>query len=223
MKKFLVGLLIVAIVLVGLAFVGERFAAATVANKISAAVTDAVPGIGSVSTSIEDGPVAPQLVKGSLSHVKVTMNGVPLQGGMSLGDVVVDLTDVSTSSPRTAKTVTAHATLSTDQIQKMLGDAWKVTPHGDTLQIATTGALPITGTVQPVVEAGKLTLNLTGVTILGISVDPANIPSAIKDRLNGLTAGFGSLPLGLQLSNVTVTPAGVDITADGTNVTLDKG
>ena len=223
MKKFLVGILIAGIALVALAFVGERVASAAVANRISSAVTDAVPGIGSVSTSIEGGPVTPQLAKGSLSHVKVTMNDVPLQGGMALSKVDVDLTDVSTSSPRTAGTVAAHATLTTDQIQKLLGDAWKVTPQGDSLQIGTTGALPISGTVQPVVEAGKLNLNLTGVTVLGVQVDPANIPAIIKDRLNGLTAGLGSLPLGLQLSTVTVTPAGVDLTANGVDVTLDQG
>jgi len=223
MKKFLIGFLVSALVLLGLAFAGERVAAATVANRISAAVTDAVPGIGSVSTSIEDGLVAPQLAKGSLSHVKVDMTDVPLQGGMALSAVNVDLTNVSTASPRTAERVLARATLTTDQIQKFLGDAWKVTPTGDSLAIATTGVLPITGTVQPVVEAGKLNLNLTAVTILGVHVDPANIPSVIKDRLNGLTAGFGALPLGLKLSSVAVTPAGVDLIADGSNVTLDKG
>jgi hypothetical protein len=223
MKKFLVGLLVAGIVLAALAFGGERFASAAVANRISSAVSAAVPGIGSVSTSIEDGPVTPQLAKGTLSHVKVTMNDVPLQGGMALSKVDVDLTNVSTSSPRTAGTVVAHATLTTDQIQKLLGDAWKVTPQGDSLNIATTGALPITGTVQPVVQEGKLNLNLTGVTVLGVQVDPANIPAIIKDRLNGLTAGFGSLPLGLELSTVAVTQAGVDLTANGANVTLDNG
>ncbi len=223
MKKLVVGIVVAVIALVGVAFVGERVASATVASKISAAVTDAVPGIGSVSTTIEDGPVAPQLAKGSLSHVNVVMNDVPLQGGMKLDQVNVDLTDVSTSTPRTAKAVVANATLTTGQIQKLLGDAWKVTPQGDALKIATTGALPITGTVKPVVSDGKLMLDLTGVTVLGISVDPANIPSAIKDRLNELTAGFGSLPLGLQLSSVTVTPAGLQIAAGGSNVTLDQG
>ena len=113
--------------------------------------------------------------------------------------------------------------LSTTQIQKLLGDAWKVTPQGDALQISTSGALPITGTVQPVVQSGQLTLNLTDVTVLGIHVDPANIPAVIKDRLNGLTAGFGKLPLGLHLSGVTVVPSGVNITAAGSNVNLEQG
>lgn len=223
MKKFLIGILVAVLTLGGVAFAGEKVASASVADKISSAVTDAIPGVGSVTTSIDGGPVTPQLASGSLSHVLLTMKGVPLQGGVSLDDVVVDLTDVKTASPRTARTVEAHANLATGQIQKLLGDAWKVTPQGDSLQIATTGALPISGTVKPVVESGKLNLDLTGVTVLGIHVDPANIPTVIKDRLSGLTSGFGSLPLGLQLSSVNVTPSGVAITANGTDVTLEKG
>ena len=140
-----------------------------------------------------------------------------------MDDVNVDLTDVATTSPRIAKTVNAQATLTTSQIQKLLGEAWKVTPAGNTLKIATTGLLPISGTVQPEVQDGALKLNLTDVTVLGVHVDPANIPSMIKDRLNALTAGFGKLPLGLHLSNVTVTSTGVDITAQGANVNLDQG
>ena len=223
MKKLLIGVLVAAVVLIGLAFAGEKLAAATVANRVSDAVTRAVPGVGSVSTTVEGGLVAPQLARGSLSQVHVTMTGVPLDGGLALDDVNVDLVDVTTSSPRTAKTITAQAMLSTTQIQKLLGDAWKVTPQGDALQISTSGALPITGTVQPVVQSGLLTLNLTDVTVLGIHVDPANIPAVIKDRLNGLTAGFGKLPLGLHLSGVTVVPSGVNITAAGSNVNLEQG
>ena len=223
MKKLLIGVLVAAVVLLGLAFAGEKLAAATVANRVSDAVTRAVPGVGSVSTTVEGGLVAPQLARGSLSQVHVTMTGVPLDGGLALDDANVDLVDVTTSSPRTAKTITAQAMLSTTQIQKLLGDAWKVTPQGDALQISTSGALPITGTVQPVVQSGQLTLNLTDVTVLGIHVDPANIPAVIKDRLNGLTAGFGKLPLGLHLSGVTVVPSGVNITAAGSNVNLEQG
>lgn len=223
MKKLLIGLLVAAVVLIGLAFAGEKLAAATVANRVTDAVTRAVPGVGSVSTTVDGGLVAPQLARGSLSQVHVTMTGVPLEGGLALDDVKIDLVDVTTSSPRTAKTITAQALLSTTQIQKLLGDAWKVTPQGDALQISTSGALPITGTVQPVVQSGQLTLNLTDVTVLGIHVDPANIPAVIKDRLNGLTAGFGKLPLGLHLSGVTVVPSGVSITAAGTNVNLEQG
>ncbi len=223
MKKFLIGLVVAAVVLIGLAFAAERVVANTVANRVSDAVAQAIPGVGSINTSIGGGLVAPQLARGSLSQVHVTMNGVPLQGGLSLDDVNVDLTDVATTSPRIAKTVDAQATLTTTQIQKLLGDAWKVTPAGDTLQIATTGLLPISGTVQPQVQNGTLTLNLTDVTVMGVHVDPANIPSVIKDRLNTLTAGFGKLPLGLHLSGVTVTPTGVNITAAGANVNLDQG
>ena len=223
MKKFLIGLVIAAVVLIGIAFTAEHFAATTVANRVSDAVTQAIPGVGSVSTTIDGGPVAPQLARGSLSQVHVKMKGVPLEGGLSLDDVNVDLTDVATTSPRIAKTVNAQATLTTSQIQKLLGEAWKVTPAGNTLKIATTGLLPISGTVQPEVQDGALKLNLTDVTVLGVHVDPANIPSMIKDRLNALTAGFGKLPLGLHLSNVTVTSTGVDITAQGANVNLDQG
>jgi hypothetical protein len=221
-KRFLIGLVIAAVALLGLAFAGERVVASTVANRVSDAVTRAVPGVGSVTTTVDGGLVAPQLARGQLSHVHVTMNGVPLEGGLALDDVNVDLKDVTTSSPRIAKTVSAHATLGTAQIQKLLGDSWKVTPQGSSLEVATTGLLPVTGTVQPQVDAGQLKLNLTDVTVMGVHVDPANIPSVIKDRLDGLTAGFGKLPLGLRLSTVTVTPAGVEIAADGANVNLDQ-
>lgn len=223
MKKVLIGLVIALVAVAGLGFVGERVAAGTVANRVSDAVTRAVPGVGAVTTTVDGGLVAPQLARGTLSNVHVTIDGVPLKGGLKLDTVNVDLTDVSVSSPRIAKTVTAQANLATAQIQQLLGDGWKVTPQGDSLQVSTSGLFSVAGTVQPVVEAGELKLNLTDVTVMGVHVDPANIPAVIKDRLNGLTAGFGALPLGLKLTGVQVTSTGVNIDASGANVNLDQG
>ena len=80
--------------------------------------------------------------------------------------------------------------------------------------------LSIEARVIATVKDGALALGLDRVTILGVQVDGSSVPSALTDRLNALVASVGDLPLGLTLSSVEVTPAGVTVHAEGSDVPL---
>jgi hypothetical protein len=196
------------------------------ANAAERTITDRIEqsfhGASSVSTSIAGVPILTQVARGSLDHVTVTLGGVDTGKGLVLESVVADLYDVTTSAPRTAARVVAHADIATSELQKQLGDAWTITPDGDAFAVRWSGPLPVTARVVPTVRDGKLALDLDSVTVLGVSVDGSSVPAVVTDRINALAASVGALPLGLTPTSVTVTPTGARVVATGTDVDLES-
>jgi hypothetical protein len=196
-------------------------ATAAVQDTISSRIVAAVPGVESVTTDVHGATVLTQLAGKSLDHVTVTMTGVPVSAGVRLASVVAELFDVSTSAPRVARSMRVTTTLSAAAIGQRLGDGWTVTTSTDGVHAKSTGLLPVEATVVPTVRNGKIVLDVSSVGIFGVTVDGNNIPSAVTDRLNQLTASMSTLPLGLTPTSATSTTAGVELIADATNVDLD--
>jgi hypothetical protein len=213
---------VLVLVLVGLGVLADRAVATVAERTISDRVAEAVTGASGVSTSIAGVPVLTQVASGSLDHVTVTVTDLATGTGPTLGHVVVELEDVSTSSPRSAQRVEAMADLSTAELQKALGDAWTITPDGDAFAVRWTGGLELAARIVPTIRDGKLALDLQSVTILGVSVDGSLVPDVVKDRVTDVAASVGDLPFGLVPSSVTVTPEGVRLVATGTDVDLEK-
>jgi hypothetical protein len=215
---------VVAVVVAGLLVLGggaDRAVAAVAERTITDKVTETVSGAASVTTSIAGVPILTQVARGSLDHVTVTARGLPTRSGPTIDTAVVDLYDVSTSSPRTAQRVQASADITTAELQKALGDSWTITADGDALAVRWTGGLELTARVVPSVQDGKVSLGLESVTVLGISVDGSLVPAAVTDRINALAGSVGDLPFGLVPSAVVVTPDGVRLEAAGTDVDLE--
>jgi hypothetical protein len=218
-KKLAVIVAVVLCVLAVLGVAADRVAASTAERTITERVSAELAGATDVSTQVHGVPILTQVAHGSLDHVTVTAAELPASG-LTLRDVVVDLYDVSISSPRTASTVGASAGLTTEQLQRKLGDGWTVTTDGDALVAASTGLLSIEARVIPTVKAGRLALDLDWVKILGVQVDGSSVPAALTDRLDALVASIGDLPLGLALRSVEVSPGGVTVHATGSDVVL---
>ncbi|MFN8157347.1 MAG: DUF2993 domain-containing protein [Candidatus Nanopelagicales bacterium] len=221
MKKVLVIVAAVVGVLLVLGVVGDRVADSVAERTISERVAAELSGASGVTTQIHGVPVLTQVAKGSLDHVTVTADSVPASG-VALDDVVVELYGVSTSSPRTADTVEATASVTTQQLQSKLGDGWTVKVDGDALVASTQalGLLSVEARVIPAVRDGKLALDLDKVSVLGVDVSGDSIPSAVHERIDALVSSMGGLPLGLSLTGVDVTPTGVTLQASGTDVVL---
>jgi hypothetical protein len=213
---------ILAAVLLALGVVADRAVAAVAERTITAKVQDAVPEASSVSTSIAGVPILTQVAAGSLDHVTVTLGGLALASGPTVDSAVVDLYGVSTTSPRTAQRVEATAEITTAELQKALGDSWKVTPDGDALAVEWSGGLALKARIIPSVRDDHLALGLDSVSILGLSVDGSAVPAAVTDRLQQVAASVGELPFGLTPTSVAVTPQGVRLEAAGTDVDLEK-
>lgn len=221
MKKVFVIVAIVVGVLAVLGVVADRVAVSAAQGTISERVAAEMSGATGVTTEIHGVPVLTQVARGSLDHVTVRADEVPASG-VTLHDVVVELRGVSTTSPRTAQTVDATASLTTAQLQARLGDGWTVTTDGDALVASTQalGVLSVEARVVPAVRDGKLALDLDRVTVLGVEVSGDSVPSAVTERINALVSSVGGLPLGLSLTDATVTPTGVTLSASGTDVVL---
>ncbi len=128
---------------------------------------------------------------------------------------------MSVASPRTAQRVEVRAEVSTAELQKVLGDAWRLRPDGDAFAVAWTGGLPVEARVVPGVREGKLVLDLESVTVLGVHVEGSSVPTAVTDQIASLASSVGRLPLGLTPTSVAVTPDGVELVATGTDVDLE--
>jgi LmeA-like phospholipid-binding len=218
-RKLLIVVVVVLLALVVVALGADRVTASAAERTITSAVESSLPAATGVSTHVEGVPVLNQLAGGSLDHVTVTMATLP-SDGVTLRDVVVDLEHVTTSQPRTARSVEAHASISAADLQAKLGGGWTLRPDGDALVASTGGLLSAQARIVPAVRDGKLALDLASVTILGVTVDGSQVPSAVTDRINELASSVGELPLGLHLTSVQVTPDGVDLVANGTDVVL---
>jgi len=103
-----------------------------------------------------------------------------------------------------------------------LGEGWDVSASGRDLVVTGTGLLPIVVRVTPGVRSGRLVLSLASVSLLGVDVKGANIPSAVTERVAALADSVGSLPLGLALDSVEVGSRGVTLTASGADISLES-
>lgn len=221
MKKVLVIVGVVVAVLLALVVVGDRVAASAAERTIADRVAADLQGATGVTTTIHGVPVLTQVAKGSLDQVTVTADQVPASG-LTLDDLTVELYGVSTTSPRTADRVDATASVSTEQLQAKLGSDWTVKVDGDALVASTQalGLLPVEARVVPTVRDGKLALDLDKVSVVGVEVQGDSVPNAVHERIDALVSSVGALPLGLTLTGVDVTPAGVTLQASGTDVAL---
>jgi hypothetical protein len=221
-RKAAIVVAVLGVLLVVLGIGADRAVAAVAERTISDRVAQSVPGATSVETTIHGVPILTQVLRGSLDHVTVTLHGVPSGSGPTIESAVVELYDVSTSSPRTAARVAVTAEITTAELQRVLGDAWRIEPDGDAFAVEWTGGLPVRARVVPVVRDGKLALDLESVTVLGVRVDGSAVPAAVTDQLAALAGSVGTLPLGLVPASVTVTPRGVELVATGTDVDLES-
>lgn len=220
MRKGVTVAAIVALVLAVVGIAADRVAVGVAERAVSERVQAELPGATDVTTSIEGFPALTQVVCGSLDHVTVTARKVGTEKG-TLDSVVVDLYDVSTSSPRTARTVRATAEVPLAVLQAQLGDSWLIAVEGDALRADFAGALPISATVTPAVQGGAITLDLRTLSLAGVEVSGDQVPDFVEEALNRMVGSVGALPFGLAPTGTTVTPDGVMVTASGTDVSLE--
>lgn len=223
MKKVLVvaGAVLAALALV--VVVVDRVGASVLERQVSQSIASEVAGVGSVDTQVHGVPLVTQALSGSLDHVTVTLTDVPATEKLTLDSVTVEAYGVSTSSPRTARSVEAVATLSPQALAAELGDTWKVSSADGALVISLASGLPAEARIVPTVRDGAIALDLRSVNVLGLEVSGDSIPAVVKDAVSGLAGSIGELPLGLQPQSVEVTPAGLVLTATGTDVDLEAG
>jgi hypothetical protein len=220
----MIGLVVVVVLGAGVV-VADRVAAAEAENRAVEAIEQNLDGLqGTPEVTIGGFPFLTQLLRGSLKEVSGQVDGITLEG-IDAVDVDVEARDVSTSEPYTAGSGSIAATLPTASIEQVVADKTdldvQVAVEGDALTASgEVLGLTLSATLTPRVDDGRLLVDVGGLRLAGLTITVDDLPTSIRSRLTDLEVPVSGLPEGLVLSEATVVPEGVRITATGTDVTL---
>jgi hypothetical protein len=219
-----VGGVVAVVVLVAGAYVGDRVAESAAERRVVEAIEQNLDVVGTPTVEVGGFPFLTQVLAGSIGDVTGRVDGVTLEG-IDATDVTIDAHDVSTSEPYTVGTATISATLPTASIEKIVAERsdLEITLAVDGDALTASGevlGLDLTARLVPRVDDGRLLVTVESVQIAGLTVSIDDLPSALGDRLTDVEIPITGLPDGLVLSEATVVPDGVRITATGTDVVL---
>ncbi|MDQ2796302.1 MAG: DUF2993 domain-containing protein [Actinomycetota bacterium] len=222
------GLVALTLVLGGGLVAADRYAASSAQDYARDSVNSQLKVKGDTHVDVHGFPFLTQLIRGTLDEVTVTVPGATV-GGLQISDIDVDARDIKVDAFTTDRHPVAgqmmlHATMPISSLQaavkKQSNLDVALAVKGSALQ-ATGNVLGLTleASVTPRVEAGKLLVGVSDVTLGGRSVSTDTFP-VVHDALSGITVPIQSLPAGVSLTGAQVVPTGVRVTASGTNVAL---
>lgn len=228
--KTATGFVVVAAILGGGAYAGDRYAEAQAETYARQVVSDSIPVTATPTVDILGFPFLTQALRGTLDHVTGSVGGATL-GGIAVTDVRLDATGVLIRPPAGQQPRAAHATVAatipTTSVQQLVQDR-----TGLTTQLAVDGSaltasatvlnLPLQLALVPRVDAGRLLVDVQSLKLNGATVTANQLPSAFRSRLQGIEVPVAGLPKGLALSNAVVVADGVRITTDGTDVEVPQ-
>lgn len=214
------------LVLVALGFVvADMVAAQRTRQTVSDAIVENVDEVVGVPTVDVGGfPFLPQLARGELDRLDATVDGATL-GGIAMTDLAIGAAGVSTSTPYRADEVVVHATIPTASLQDAVVERTSlelaVEVAGDALRLSgQVLGLDLAGELTPRVEDGRLLVDVATVSVGGVRVEAAALPSDLASRLKDLEIPVEDLPDGLVLTDAVVQSDGVRVTASGTDVAV---
>ena len=228
--KTVTGLVVLAALLGGGAYAGDRYAEGQAEAYARQVVSDSIPVTSTPAVDITGFPFLTQALRGTLDHVTGSVAGATL-GGIPVQDVRLDATDVLIRPPAGQQPRAGHAvvtvTIPTASIQTLVQN--RTTPtttlsvDGDAL-VATGKVLnlPLELSLVPRVTAGKLVVDVKSIRLNGATVTATQLPNAFRQGLQGIEVPVEGLPKGLTVSEAVVVPQGMRITTDGTDVEVPQ-
>lgn len=211
-------------VLVGGLLVVDRYAEGEVERAAVAQLAARLDVTGTPTVELGGFPFLTQLLAGSVDEVVAHADGVVLEG-TDLVDVDATATGVTTSEPYTAARVRFTGTVPTASLEQLVRDHSEVDADlaTDGAELVASGAvlgLELSARLAPSVVEGALQVGVTTVSVGGVSVEVADLPGRLEDRLSGIPVPLDGLPEGVVLSEVQVVPEGARIVAVGQDVAL---
>ncbi len=228
--KTLACLVVLAAVLGGGAFAGDRYAEGQAEAYARQVVSDSIPVTSAPIVDITGFPFLTQALRGTLEHVTGSVGGATL-GGIPVTDVRLDATSVLIRPPAGQQPRAGHAsvaaTIPTSSIQKIVQDktgfSTRLAVDGSALTAsATVLDLPLELALVPRVDGGHLLVDVQSLKLNGATVTADQLPSAFRSKVQGIQVPVDGLPKGLALSNAVVVADGVRITTEGTDVEVPQ-
>lgn len=216
LRRLLVVLLV--IVALGAAAVGGD---AVMRHRTVSVIEEDLVGRGLHNPRVSIGGlvVTPQLMAGRFGRMTVTADSM-LVRGLELDRIDATLTDVTTGETPSAGTFSATAELTPAAMTAAVGGDLDITVQDGAL-VATLRAAPLSATIVPQLRGDQIDLQVTTLTLAGVSVAPADLPLGLGDAFESMAIPVDGLPSGVVLDDVTVGPAALELAFSGTDVALE--
>lgn len=227
-------LLGVLLVLLVLAAIGDRAAAAFAANAIARELQSAAALPEPPEVSVGGLPFLTQALRGRYDRLELRAERVPagevtfaeltatLTGvRIPLGDILGDTVDAVPVDLVQGRGVLSYADLSRRSGNRGL----RVTPAGDRLRVV--GEVSVAGRRLSAAAVSTLTLEGSDLVVTAQSIDVGNeaadavLTRALRGRLD-LRVPLARLPYGLQITDVAVEPGGVTFQAVARDAVLSR-
>ena len=209
-------------VLAGGAAVADGVVRERTQETLSTRLQTGIDGLDSApDVTIAGFPFLTQVLAGELDDVTVTAPTATLDG-LRLQQVDVRLTGVSTGQPTVARTARLTALASVADIEESLAVPVDLAIQGDALITSVTVlGLALDVVLDPRPAGRAIEIDVTGLSLAGMSVSTDELPAALRDQLTGLQIPVDGLPQGMELTEVEVQPDGVRLTAQGADIVFD--
>jgi hypothetical protein len=225
-------LLIVVIILAALLVAADRVSAAVADHQIASRVATAYHLPSKPSVSVRGFPFLTQVAAGNYHEVDLSI-GQLTTGGVQVDHLnarligvhapVSDLLGHSSSSIAAAE-VTGSGIVPLSSVRSRLPPGVQVSQDGGALRLS--GTVSYLGVSVPVSAVASLGVSASGITVTPTRVSLGSGVNAPASAISGqfrFTVPVSGLPLHLSVTSVSVTPAGVQVSASAANVAFTSG
>lgn len=221
--RALVWIVIVATVLVAGGLVVDGLARASAEDRIASEIQGSMPGVDEEpDVTVAGFPFLTQLAGGRLESIEARADEATVEG-LRMEDVRLRLRGVSTSAPYSAETAEMTALVRPDAVMEVLPVDLELEARDDELLASTTVfGLPLEVVLEPHAAGRDVEVDVTGFILAGARVDASDLPGNFGDELTGLRFPIEALPEGMELTEVSVGPGGIEIRAEGQELTLPE-
>ncbi len=225
------GLLITVVVLLGLLVAADRVGVVLAEDQVAAQIAERGQLAGEPDVDITGFPFLTQVVAGRYDDVRLSLTadqlGLPDGGSaeVSLQGVQVPLSDVlgGDVSEIPVDRIDGRASLSYGLVSSQLDGDTQLSREGNGVRVTRTvevlgQSVRLTATGQVALDGQDLVITVEQATGAGV-----DIPGFLVDAAQGLLDfryTVPTLPFGLQLTGLTTTDRGVDLTVQATDTVL---
>lgn len=225
--KSFIAVLIALALLVGGGYLVDMWVGSEIESRTESAILENVPGLDADLDAELGGRFAiPQLISGSLESLTITAPEATIDG-LTLTEVRIVATGVPIRGSGAIESVHATATAPTATVLAAIESRVDL-PDGVDLQlldgeiaaVASVLGVPLEAYVTLVPQERALTIDVDRVVLGGATISAADIPFDLGGLLGATAVDLDMLPEGIVLTDVTVTPEGIDLVLDGTDISM---
>lgn len=226
MRSFIAVVIALAL-LAGAGYLGDRFIRSQIESRVETAVLEELPELDADLEAEVGGRFAtPQLIAGTLSELTLTAPTATLDG-LTINDVRVAVSGVpvrgsgSVDSVHATGTVPVETVLTAIQRRVDLPEGVELRLlDGEIAAVAAVLGVEMVAYVVLVPAPRAITIDVDRLELGGVTVSASDIPIDLGGLLGSTVVDLEMLPDGLELTDLVVTPEGIDLELTGTDVSL---